>query len=427
MEGLVILLVEFLALPLAAAMGVLVNLCAILVELLCSLIGCCVRLRSPQSEKPAKGEPPTRVRRFPWRKIVRWGGIGGAAALLLLLATIAIANWFFFERIVRWQLAGVEEKTRIAVTFDSASGNLFSGTIELHDARAVRDDDDVSRFDIAVEQFVVDLSAIDLLFLDAVFERVELRGVRGTYDRLKEPDDMRPRRSFRLERLVVDDALIKIADHTRGPNAVEVELRVDSLVTEPVDSEWVVFDMLFRSNAKGQINGRNFSIATSELPRGRETRWRGDGLPIELLAPYLGGPFDWISSGKMDLDVVGRWQVGKSIEIEMHWDVTLHDIKAQVPSDASLRTKAIARPVVAVLNSHSARLPLQFDLVINRERFHFAASPMAAELGRTVGDAITDQVAALAAVKPEAVKDLAARGWKGVKGFLDKRRKQNGE
>jgi hypothetical protein len=75
------------------------------------------------------------------------------------------------------------------------------------------------------------------------------------------------------------------------------------------------------------------------------------------------------------------------------------------------------------LNKHALRLPLEFEVAIARDRFRFAASPEAAGLGRTVGDALAAELARLAGIKRETIKQAAAESWTKFKEFLDKRRK----
>jgi len=435
MEGLILLLGEFLVLPLTVALTALVDLVVLGANLLAHLIGFVVGLvlhRGEETETAEKvsepeeesepDEAPIR-RRFPWKATGRWIGIGSASVLGLLIVAVALANWVFFDAIVRWQLAGVQKKTGIAVTFDSAGGSLWKGVFELEDVELKRPRHETSQFDLTAQRFTIDLSTIDLVFLEAVFERVEVEGLRGTYDRVGLPDRLEPRKRFEIGRLDVGDAAVRIRDHTRGPDVFEAELQVDSLVAEPLRSDWAVFDVLFRSNTRGRINGQAFSIAMEEIPDGRQTRWQGDALPVELMASYLGGPLEWIKSAKVDVDATDRWQLGDSTEIEMHWKVVLRDVEAEVPADASRATKAIAGPAVAYLNKKSLRLPLEFDVVIDRNRFHFAASPETAKLGRTIGDALAGELGRLVGLKPEAIKEAGAETWNRFKGFLDKRRK----
>jgi len=427
MEGLILLLAGFLALPSLAGLAVLLDLVVLgidlVVHLFVSLAGR-VRRRSGRAGAPAQA---TKRHRIPWKAMGRWIGIVGTSLLVLAIIVVSIANWFFFDAIVRSQLAGVKEKTGITVTFGSANGNLWTGVVALHNVEFKRTEDESSQFDLSAETFRIDLSTIDLLLLDAVFEQVEVQGLRGTYDRVGLPEKLKLRKTFRLDRLKVSDVAIEVRDHTRRKNVVQAQLQIESLVAEPLRSEWAVFDLLFRTDAKGRVNGRDFSIATHEIPDGRQTRWQGDGLPVELLGAYLGGPLNWVTAGRLDIDVTDRWQLGDSAEIEMHWDVVLRDVKAEVPPDASRMTRVVAQPTVALLNKHSVRLPLKFDVVVDRERFHFAASPEAMELGRTIGDALADELGKLAGLKPKAIKEATAKKWGQFKDFLDKRRKRNHE
>ena len=82
---------------------------------------------------------------------------------------------------------------------------------------------------------------------------------------------------------------------------------------------------------------------------------------------------------------------------------------------------------MAFMNKHSVRLPVRFDVVIDRDNFRFAASPDAAELGRTIGDALTAELGNRAGIKPEAIKEATVEKWNQFKGFLNKRRKGRDE
>ncbi|MCY2990115.1 MAG: hypothetical protein NTY19_19915 [Planctomycetota bacterium] len=424
MEGLLLLLAEFLSLPLLVAATAMLDLAVLGVDLVSGLAALAIRGTRRRDRSARQLSPAPEGRRNPWRATARWIGIGGASLLVVLLIALTVANWLFFDDLVRWQLARAGRKTGITVVFDSASGSLWTGVMELHEVKVNRTTNEASHFDLSVRKLSVDLAMLDLLFLKPVFEQVEVQGLRGTYDRVGLPEKLPAHRPFRLGRLEVRDAVIRVSDHTR-PRNVQAQLQVDSLVAEPLRSDWAVFDLLFRCNAAGRIDGRDFSISTREIPTGRETRWRGDGLPVQLLAAHVGGPLEWIKSGDLDVTVTDRWQLGEQTRIDMHWKLVLQDIQAEVPGDASRTTRAVAKPAVAFLNKHALRLPLEFEVAIDRERFRFAASPQAAGLGRTVGDALAAELGRLAGIKPEAIKQAAAEGWTQFKDFLDKRRTQN--
>jgi hypothetical protein len=458
MEGLVLLLAEFLALPLLAAATVMLDLVVLGFELvlrLAELTIACVMRRgqrvAPLSADVEVGEElaqaPRKQSDFPnlrglesapvptshnlatrtffrLRNSARVLAAGAAGLLVLLLLSLTVANWFFLDDLVRWQLARAERKTGVAVAFDAMHGSVWTGKVELRQVTAKRTGSPLSNFDLSAQLVRIDLSVWDLLFLKPVFEQIEVRGVLGTYDRVGTSEHLQPRRPFRIGRLEVTDAMFQISDHTR-PKPVQAQVKIDSLKVEPLRSDWAVFDVLFRGNAAGLVNGHEFSVTTREIAHGRQTRWHGEGLPVELVASYIGGPLLWIKSGALDVNVTDHWQIGQQTQIDLRWQFVLRDVRAEVPADASRTTKVFATPAVAFLNRNPNRLSLEFEVTVDRERFRFAASPEAAGLTDAVGQAFAEEIGRLAGIEPEDVKRAAVAGWTQFKDFLDKRRTQD--
>ncbi|MCL4202342.1 MAG: DUF748 domain-containing protein [Pirellulaceae bacterium] len=426
MEGLVLLLAEFLALPMLAAATITLDLLVLSIELFLRLaeltLAGILGRRKPSVPAPPNTFLDTKWRWSRWRNGARWLGAGAAGVLVLLLLSLTVVNWWLLDDLVRWQLVRAERETGVAVAFGSMHGSVWTGEAVLLEVTAKRAGSPLSNFDLSARRVRINLAVWEMLFLRAKLEQFEIHEVLGTYERIGMSERLQPRRPFRIGRLEVTNASVQIRDHTR-PKPVQAQVEVHSLRVEPLRSDWAIFDVLFRGNAAGRINGHAFSVATRELADGRQTQWHAQGLPVELLAPYIGGPLLWIESGALDLEVTDRWKIGQQTEIDLHWQFTLRDVRAEVPANASRTTTVFATPAVAFLNRHPNRLALEFEVAVDRERFHFAASPEAAGLTNAVGQALAEEIGRLAGIEPEDIRRAAMAGWTQFKDFLDKRRK----
>lgn len=348
-----------------------------------------------------------------FRKLTYWSSVISCVLLAVTLLAIFIANLFFFEPIVRRQLAKIEQKTGIGIEFKSAAGSLWQGRVELSDTTVKRGKHEISQLDLTADKLTFDVSVLSLFQAVAIVEEVSVDGLRGTYERVGVPKKFKPKKPFKTELLVVTDAVVTLIDHTRkedlqrkteaNPQAepITAVVEIKSLKSEPFRSNFAVFDLMFRSNLEGVFAGAPISIVTD---RGSETLWKFERLPIEMAAGYVGGPLDWVSHGELDISGIDRWQ-GADSEVEMDFKIVLHDVQAVVPPDTSLLAKVVAVPTVALLNRYPKRLPLSFYLKLDEKDFEFTASPLSSRLGRDIGRSINEQVIEKMEDKKDGLKD----------------------
>ena len=446
MEGLVLLLsglIELfvLVIPLmieavVLLIGVIGQIVALLFELLTGA-GIEALRRKPQPAARETPPPPgitappvpqaaLRAPSVVWSKVRTWSrraAVAGGVLLVVTVAAIGIANFFFFEHIVRWSLRGLEQRHGVAVAFESADGNLFTGAVRLRGAHLVRAQHPVSEFDVTIHDLQADIDLSALWQRRLEFQSVAARGVRGDYTRVGPQPDQLPRRGFVVQQLLIEDAQLTWHDVTQPNRPIQLDIEVDSLETAPFRSKWAAFDVQFRTNARGRVAGGPFQVTTREIADGRETRWNAQGLPVSFAGAYLGGPFSWITEGTLNVDVVDRWSIPEdALDIEMDWQLVLKDIRAEARADLPAPARAVAGPIVKYLNEHPRELPLAFSVTINRREFAGRMSPPLEFLMQVLGDAATNELADRLGIAKQAVRDAGRGAWEGVKDFLDRRR-----
>lgn len=332
------------------------------------------------------------------RKIANRVILVSGIVIFALLLTVLVVNAFFFQPATRLVLGYVESKTDIEIAFDKAEGNLWTGRIQLHGVTVKRRDHPVSCFDLKADLIALDVSVPSLIsprgsFKTTVVESLKISGMEGKWDQYEDSQDAewKKRRNFRIEHMALDDLRFDYTDHTR-PKKLHVELAIDHLESRPFRSYLALFDLLFRSNIRGSINGTPYKFETDDLEKVTETRWECKDLPVDIPASCFGTPFDWFDSGKIDFLIVNRWNVD---EIVMDWNLTFRDFHAKAPEGTSLVTKAKFAPLLLFMNRHAANLPLRFKLELNQEENRLDSSPqwmefMTLMFGEKIGDALKE-------------------------------------
>jgi hypothetical protein len=306
MEALVILIGELIAGPLVLILALVIEgtlaLFAGIAALLETVFGISVsflpRKRSvvltPEQQEALKVSSQRRSR---WIKRLSW-----TLGLLLgvMVALACLVNFVFFESSLRWVLARVEKRSGIQIGFTSASGNLFSGELTLKGVTARRQGHAESNFDLQAAELSLDMAMKRILNRTTPIEKVLLSGLEGEFHRVKTPQGLKLRKHYRVDHLRLEAVEVAVRDNSR-PKETQFTVKIDELDSQPLRSRFAVFDVLFRSTASGEIAGRPFSIRTRKTESGRETNWEAEGLPVALVAHHLGGPFDSLEGGTVDV------------------------------------------------------------------------------------------------------------------------------
>lgn len=165
-------------------------------------------------------------------------------------------------------------------------------------------------------------------------------------------------------------------------------MSVVSATSAPLRSRLALFDILFRSNATGQIAGAGFEIRTAGNAGGRETVWQASEVPVASLGAVAGGVLSWFRDGVVDVAVEDRWRRDGQLEIDMDWSLEFRDVEVRAPDTAGALTRIATGPIVDYVNSHGGDFPFEFRMVINESQFEYQSSLAAAGLWTAVGESI---------------------------------------
>jgi len=419
MELLLVLIGDFMAELAMVALAPVFTLLFVVLELVLEVA--LKVLGRPSLFRPRREAAPSKTP-SPWPR--RIGKVLLGLSLVFGIAMILL-NTVLFEPTLRHGLARAKEKSGVDVQFQSARGNFLSGKATLDGVTIRRQDATRSNIDLQIKQIEVDLVLKSLYGSRVRVNRLHLSGVEGTYQRsaLKYPH-----RDFEIEQLLLEKASLVLKEPDSDPPAPSIALTVDRLECRPLRGDSVLFDLLFRSTGQGTIVGAPFDIRSDRTEHGRITAWKAQMLPVGFLSGYVGEPFDWLTAGTMDVDVIDTWSDGSSTEIDSRWKLMFRDVSAEVPPRITGFKRAIAEPVVRFIQAHPAQLPLEFQLTLQKGHFTGAASVETSGLLEAAADGMLQELARRAQVPADKLKELGRRALEGFRKFVeDRKRKKSGD
>jgi len=416
MELLIALIGEFVAVLIVPAIMLALELLfpvfALLSELAAKLLGVPSLLRPRRSVAPQKKPSP-------WPRRIGKIFVGLTAATTVL---VILLNTVLFEPTLRRGLNRAREKTGVDVQFESARGNFLSGAVTLQGVTVKRQDALRSNIDLQIREAKADVSLVSLMRPTVRVSGLRLVDARGTYQRGR---IKLPHRDFIVDELIVENASVDLKEPDTDVPAPALPLTIDRLDCRPLRRDSALFDLLFRSNGQGTIAGAPFEIRSETSTHGRTTGWKARAIPVAFLAGYLGEPFDWLTSGTVDVDVEDTWSDGPTTEIDSHWKLDFRNVAAAVPPRITGFKRAVAEPVARFIQAHPAHLPLEFRLKLDKGHFTGAASVETTGLLKAAADGMLEEMARKAMVPVETLKELGRRALDDFKKFVEKRKKKD--
>ena len=384
----------------------------LILEVVSKILGIPSLLR-PRRPAPS-GKTPS-----PWPRRIGKVLLGLTAATTVLLVLL---NTVLFESTLRRGLTRARERTGVDVQFESARGNFLSGSVTLQGVTVHRKDAMRSNIDLKIREAKAEVSLASLMRSTVHVDGLRLVDVQGTYQRGR---IKLPRRDFVIESLIVENAAVDLKEPDTDVPAPALPLKVDRLECRPLRRDSAIFDLLFRSNGTGTIAGAPFEIRTDTATHGRTTFWTARGIPVAFLAGYLGEPFDWLTSGTVDVDVTDSWSDGPSTEIDSRWKLDFREVAAAVPPRITGFKRAVAEPVARFIQAHPAHLPLEFQLKLDKGHFTGAASVETTGILRAAADGMLEEMGRKAKLPIETLKELGRRALDDFKKFVETRKKKD--
>ena len=423
MEALVVLIAEIIFIPAITLAGTILEIAATVfaavLELLFGFIEFRIYKNTQERQTPPVATKPSKVAHKTLRYLRNTTGV----IAIVMVSGLILVNYVFLGDVMKWAVGKIEQRSGIAVSYKSFEGDMFKADFKFTGLHAQRSSDPYLNFDIAAQVVNIDMAALWNPFSAVKLNRVKVAGVSGKLLRLKKRETYHERKPFHIQMLELDDIHLKYQDTTKPQRPLTLDIAIHDWNSQPMQSRHALFDLFFRSNAHGFINGKEFAIETSGDTAGRTTNWHISDVPIDMMRSLVGGPFKLIDSGNMDVHVVDRWQLTGAPDIDFAWTFTFKHLSAQVPSSYSGIKRRLAEPIVGYLNTRPPKFDISFGMQMNQEEFTGKSSLAAAGLWKTVVSAMAKELSSRSGYSETEIKSKVKKGIDAIKHILDKRRK----
>jgi hypothetical protein len=337
--------------------------------------------------------------------------------------------------VLRQAHEAIEKKTGVELQFQSSTGGFLQGELVLHEVRISRKGHPQSNFDLRCDEVRIRCSVWTALYPGKIFKELQLAKVTGTYELLRRnapsvlvkknnapaPDLDQRLRSIEIGHLRIEDALIHFVDRSLEGEPIELEVTLKTLDCPAFRTDRAAFDICFRSQVDGLLDGQEFHAVSTETKAGIRTDWKGTKLPLKLARKYLAGPFRWLSQGSFDFQAAQLVRLDPSLQVQFKCDLVLNDVEVEAPEGVKPAVAIGAQVLIAYLKQQDRPVALSFQTEHDRKRFdlrttesveHFWAqvqrAAVSALLKATTGNKVNDDTV-------DAVSDLATRAIEKIK------------
>jgi len=414
MEALVLIFGEMIFALLAPLVAVVVDLIGVILASIFSFLPS--RRREP---RPSSGTA---------RKIL----IVFLAIAAVILVALFVVNKLYFAESVRMVFGALERRADIETECSGINGSVFSGRIALRKCTIDRTDHPGSDFQLKLDSVDFDVQ-LTSLFGTAEVQTAHISGLRGSVTRHQTRENVdddtieKPRRAFVIQDLKIEDVAVSLSGVNKDGGKFELPVHLSSATSAPLRSRLALFDVLFRSNAAGEIAGAEFEIETGGDSEGRQTIWRASDVPIANFGAMVGGALSWFHDGVVDVYVEDNWRRDGQLEIDMDWNLRFRNVEVRAPNSSGVVARLATGPIVDYVNSHDGEFPFEFQMVINERQFEYKSSLAAAGLWTAVGESINNVLAGFGIDAGGSASSTGEKLKEEAKSVLDRLRRPKDE
>ncbi|BBM87331.1 hypothetical protein [Candidatus Uabimicrobium amorphum] len=299
---------------------------------------------------------------------------------VFVFAAILCINYLFLKPALNLVCKNIYERTSIAIEFDHATAHLLWGNLQLRSLHIKRDLNPSLDFDLRIKSVDLSISLQNILRGKLVLHSLQVNGVTGEMIK-RGKRRKKPRKNFIIREFLLKDSHVIFRTQKR-PNA-HITIAIQQMQCYDVQSKYFVYHTLLRSNTKGMIAQRPFSISTTSTATGYKNVWRATGIPLDDLSDVFSGFFAWFQKGKVDINSENHCH---GTQIDMRHTFVLRNFQAQTPQNSTLNN-IVAQRVENFLNRRQLEFPIDLQFTMAERDFAEMQSVEGSQLSQKIATA----------------------------------------
>lgn len=301
-------------------------------------------------------------------RIVKYSGILVGGIAVGAGVGLYTGNDLLFSPSLKLVCWGASLASNTNITFDEAYGSIRSGRIQLKDAKVVRKQ--------RSKDIDLDIRNLELLYnksffglwndfrsknIELIFNKIEVRGVKGTITIKSESD---PLPDFSIKTLQLENIQLQINDHRKN-NKRKTEfqfppLAVYRMTGNNLRSKTMLRDVLVSSSLLGTLGTGVIEVSRG----GNKIDFNMKNIPVGIIGEYLGEPFSWFDEAVIDAKANDEYE---ELLHNIKFNILLRELVPHSSSDLSRTAKLITPILAKYITKHESRIPLIFELKLHEE------------------------------------------------------------
>lgn len=290
---------------------------------------------------------------------------------LLLLIGIGLAYRFhpiFVSPVLRIGFIVLGYKSGVWISFKSARGNLLKKQFTLQQLKL--EYKITNHLNITAESCQLEFHLSQLFFDLSRVVSFKLKGLHLDYERHTLRKNHKSLPPFVIQHIHIDQGTVIFKDFVRKvPSTLTLEL--NSYTCEGLESQWLIFDLVFHSTIEGEVENAPFSVEFLQSEDGQQTSfWNVASLPVHVVAPYVDGKLDFISESKMDLRLKNDWNLNESNQVNMACHLVLKEVlTSNIPTNLPLPAQILTDSLTILMNNKVQEIPVSFEFNVKKDDF----------------------------------------------------------
>lgn len=249
--------------------------------------------------------------------------------LVLLLGLLAIAvltfNSYGIDPTLRLILQRVEARSGTHIEFQSASGNLLTGSLSVNGVHISRKVEGRNAFDLDVAHVTADVALLRIFDPEWQLDRVDLLGVKGDFSvyprKGGEGSKLQGGNVFQARTVFLSQADLRFVNFRDDPQGVPLVVEVTRAQIDEYRSRWSLYDLLFHTELEGTVDGEPFRFTRMQKDGKQWIQWKLASLPLAKWSSSWGGAAA-NTVGKVDVQVDSSWPLEDPRTITQDWKLT---------------------------------------------------------------------------------------------------------
>lgn len=316
--------------------------------------------------------------------------MGLSSIIGILFVVFLIINQFFLGAVVLRELNSAVIGTGASYSFESFEGNLLTGKMRLKNLTVLKRSNHETAYKIKVGDIRMQIQFKSLFVPPIKISHINIAHVTGKVRYRTRDVSNHLLREFIIELMRVENIDVSF---NLPIQAQQFQLKIDSVESQQVRSQYALFDVLLHSKMNGSLDGAEASFSSEQGSTPGSIVWKFDHFPAATFAKIIQvAPMNWFSRGSMSLRATLATSAKEPARYKSLWSMQMEGLKTVLPENLPPFRVNMYQPIIRHVNESQGEYDIKFKLEINEQDYVFSNTAGMTPLWDKVGRALIDKL-----------------------------------